>query len=474
MGVIENWKSSVDNIYEVDWVKQQVKEELNALTNNVEDNFFEKKENEQKVEYKMDVVKNYLNKLKDQVKDMDTRTAWQYLTWKDRKTAAWIMAVQIALESMWYDVERIDWILWTKTKKAVADFQTKNWLNPDSYPGKDTIIKLCDALDGKWWVVSGDWTEKPDGSGGDDWNKDKWNESWDKSKKYTIEKVWNKNCKIEQIKSVSELPEWYKWDDPENYDASKEDTYPTVYRTVDKKYVFYSNWRCKTPEWMRNTKDVVEELKNKGASETRETETTQFERTTVKGLSTYPFARVFDFVKPGMAEKLKKMNTLDSDWCFKRWKLSTNRKPEANVYFISNVDGKSHRIDFNMKINSYWEVDVVQFAKDVVTKIENSEKTTENEKREELNRKEFAEVRYWVENKLNTLKTQLSMASGDNYRNLVDAIRRVSRLLNQKTYAWNGKNVYSVYKKVSGWEEMYEDLRKKAQEAADKTRQKEK
>jgi len=205
MGVIENWHSSLDNIREVDWVKQQVNEELKALTTNVKDNFYKKEGDTDVVTYDMDVVKNYLSNLSDQVKDQDTKTAWETL--KSKNAAAWIMAVQIALESMWYEVDKIDWILWDNTKRAVAEFQSKNWLNPDSYPWKDTIIKLCDGLDGKWWVVFGNWTENPDGNSdgnggrteigvrnpgevvvdevvdeieGDDWDKGKWKEKFSK------------------------------------------------------------------------------------------------------------------------------------------------------------------------------------------------------------------------------------------------------------------------------------------------------
>jgi len=46
----------------------------------------------------MDVVKNYLSHLSDQVKDQDTKAAWETL--KSKNTAAWIMAVQIALENL--------------------------------------------------------------------------------------------------------------------------------------------------------------------------------------------------------------------------------------------------------------------------------------------------------------------------------------------------------------------------------------
>ena len=90
---------------------QQIKEELNGLTNNIEDSFYEKNADET-VSYKMDIVKQYLNKLKEEVNGMSVKEAWQFLINK-KNTAAWIMAVQIALESLnnpKYDVGRIDGI----------------------------------------------------------------------------------------------------------------------------------------------------------------------------------------------------------------------------------------------------------------------------------------------------------------------------------------------------------------------------
>ena len=114
MVVIENGKSSKENLkqQEISWVQQQVKEELNELTNNVEDSFYEKN-NDETVSYKMDIVKQYLSKLNDEVKDKSVRDAWNFLISK-KNTAAWIMAVQIALESLNnpdYDVGKIDGVL---------------------------------------------------------------------------------------------------------------------------------------------------------------------------------------------------------------------------------------------------------------------------------------------------------------------------------------------------------------------------
>jgi hypothetical protein len=81
-------ESSRDNVKEIAWVKQQTKDELNALTNNVEDNFY-KKQADGTITYNLDLVKNYLNSIKEK--------GWNDLIKKN--TSAWIMAVQIALES---------------------------------------------------------------------------------------------------------------------------------------------------------------------------------------------------------------------------------------------------------------------------------------------------------------------------------------------------------------------------------------
>ena len=95
--VINEGKSSADNLKEVAWVQRQTKEELNNLTSNVEDNFY-KKEDDGRISYNMDLVKNYLDSIKDK--------SWAEL--KQKNTAAWIMAVQIALESNGYDTGKVD------------------------------------------------------------------------------------------------------------------------------------------------------------------------------------------------------------------------------------------------------------------------------------------------------------------------------------------------------------------------------
>ena len=137
MTTIENGKSSADNLKEIAWVQQQTKEELNTLTNNVESNFYEKNA-DGTVTYKMDLVKQYLNSIKGK--------NWNELVSKN--SSAWIMAVQIALESMWYDVGKVDGLLWKVTSEAVRKFQTDKGLKVDGAPGPDTIAKILQSLEG--------------------------------------------------------------------------------------------------------------------------------------------------------------------------------------------------------------------------------------------------------------------------------------------------------------------------------------
>ncbi|MBO7505047.1 hypothetical protein J6T66_02625 [bacterium] len=83
-------KSGAENIREVAWVQQQVKAELNDLKNDVSVDKFYETEADGSIKYKMDLVKDYLNTLKDK--------EWNQLIQKN--TSAWMMAVQIALEKL--------------------------------------------------------------------------------------------------------------------------------------------------------------------------------------------------------------------------------------------------------------------------------------------------------------------------------------------------------------------------------------
>ena len=134
-------------------VEYQVAKELGKLTNEIWKNFYSINENWE-VEYDIDLVKKYLETKKDK--------PYSELL-KSQNTAAWIMAVQIALSSIGYDVGKVDWILknkWAKTSKTVEQiikFQSDNGLKVDWQPGSETIKELLKKL---WSTTSQDLSEK--------------------------------------------------------------------------------------------------------------------------------------------------------------------------------------------------------------------------------------------------------------------------------------------------------------------------
>lgn len=124
-------------------VNESIKKELEWLKNEIWWSEFYSSDENWKVEYKMDVVQKYLETKKD-------KSYVELLNSKN--TAAWIMAVQIVLCSVGYDVGKVDWILknkWAKTSKTIEQiikFQKDNWLKPDWKPGWKTIKKLLEKL----------------------------------------------------------------------------------------------------------------------------------------------------------------------------------------------------------------------------------------------------------------------------------------------------------------------------------------
>ena len=158
-----NFESSSDNVSEqLDWVNKQVIKELSDLQKEVKDNanikktFFNVDTEKKTVTYDMALVKDYLqsciNKEEFQI------------------NSAVVMAVQIVLESKWYDVGKIDWLLknskWTLslTEQAIGKFQKENWLRVDRIPWRNTVKKILENLwnipvvpqkseqqDNTWW-----------------------------------------------------------------------------------------------------------------------------------------------------------------------------------------------------------------------------------------------------------------------------------------------------------------------------------
>ena len=129
---------------EIKWTVKQTKDALKSPDVNP---FYKK--NGEKYVYNLDTVKSYLSKLQNKTPDQ----------LKAVNTAAWIMAVQIGLKALKYDIKVIDWLLATKghfsgseTVKIIAQFQADNGLDATGVPYGPTIKKLLEKLGG---AVSG-------------------------------------------------------------------------------------------------------------------------------------------------------------------------------------------------------------------------------------------------------------------------------------------------------------------------------
>lgn len=129
---------------EIEWTVIQTKKALNSPDVNP---FYKK--NGEKYVYNLDTVKNYLTKLQNKTPDQ----------LKAVNTGAWIMAVQIGLKALKYDIKVVDGLLATKghfssseTVKVIAQFQADNGLDSTGLPYGPTIKKLLEKLGG---TVSG-------------------------------------------------------------------------------------------------------------------------------------------------------------------------------------------------------------------------------------------------------------------------------------------------------------------------------
>ena len=142
------WKK--EDLYEVDWVKEQTKSALSGLKKEV---LYTK--NWDEVKFDVDTSLNYLKTLKDKksYQEVMKQNPW-----------ATVMAVQILLKNKWYNIGKIDGILKTQTEatsntmEAIKKFQRENWLPDDGAPGPDTIKKILAAYENWWWNA---WAAKP-------------------------------------------------------------------------------------------------------------------------------------------------------------------------------------------------------------------------------------------------------------------------------------------------------------------------
>ena len=143
------------------WVKEAIvatKEDLKQLTYEVNP-FIKKVEGKAYWEYDIDQVRDYLNKLQNINNFQDiAKISWEKT--RGAYTVKWIMAVQIALKSLWFAPDlTIDWVLAThknfsssETVKAISKFQKENGLDATGVPYAATIKKLLEKLGG---TVSG-------------------------------------------------------------------------------------------------------------------------------------------------------------------------------------------------------------------------------------------------------------------------------------------------------------------------------
>jgi len=146
----DKYTSTVDNIEEVKRVVNDVSKQLKEFN----EQLFYKKE-DWNVTYNLDLVKNYLQSLSGYSEQEMIQ---------NRSYSTYIMAIQILLESMWYDVWKIDGRFWPETKKIIKAYQEKNWLLADWIPWKDFLDKLKQDIDNPIEKAEGKekWIERED------------------------------------------------------------------------------------------------------------------------------------------------------------------------------------------------------------------------------------------------------------------------------------------------------------------------
>lgn len=142
----EQYESSDNNLEKVKWVEKQISHELQNLNSEL---FFEK--SWEKIIYNLNVVNDYLKTKEDK-------------NWTDiiaTNSSVYIMAIQIAMESIWIEMWKIDGIYWDKMKKWIMKFQRENWLRVDWVPGPKLLKKYFELI-GKQKDSSGEavWEQK--------------------------------------------------------------------------------------------------------------------------------------------------------------------------------------------------------------------------------------------------------------------------------------------------------------------------
>lgn len=93
-------------------------------------------------------VKVYFSKLLDTVVRNSRTNIWNNEILKKEWGNTWKVAVQIALESLWYEVWKIDGKLWPKSIQAIKNFQAANGLLVTWFPWELTVKALLEAMGG--------------------------------------------------------------------------------------------------------------------------------------------------------------------------------------------------------------------------------------------------------------------------------------------------------------------------------------
>ena len=149
----------------------------------------------------------------------------------------------------------------------------------------------------------------------------------EENKQYVESNVGDKKVKVYTVTSLEELPAWYKWKDPENYDEKNKDTYPKVYNlSVDGvKYSFYSNWRCHngSDNKMYNTRDIVDRLRilswNKEEEDNRTVDTTSWnEVESPENLEKFN-SKVFEVLNKEFKGVLNELNLSEYNMTYSGW-----------------------------------------------------------------------------------------------------------------------------------------------------------
>ena len=314
--LIIDGKSSQENIEGThERVKQQVDKELQQLTNEIWKSFYHINE-KWEVEYDTDLVKKYLETKKD-------KTYTELL--KSQNTSAWIMAVQIALSSVGYDVGKIDWILrnkWAKTSRTmeqIVKFQKENWLKPDWKPGSLTITKLLEKL---WSTTLQDWDI----------------EKRQKEEK-TVENNEENNDAADNVKQNEKLISKEKFEDLCFESELSDDEIRQVVDYANKEWWSWLSLRIKT---IKNKNQLNELSKIKSALHLNRIYTIANEQlkslSNVEWLSLWLKKITLDQAKIITSWKVKKLELENLDWWRKSdWSIKGSMSDEV-AYELSKID----------------------------------------------------------------------------------------------------------------------------------------